>query len=148
MYTNENKIQYPIIFKHLCTENRYSEFPRYKKRPGRTKALIGSFWTRWIVRRERNAGGKTDGAEELAGERTKDGAENNRAACLRGRKEGREIVRVLISLNITTRDPLSCLESVKARFSRIAFVSLKFSRVVAFESPLVENAVAINPAVS
>lgn len=40
----------------------------------------------------KNAGGK-NGVEELAGERTKDGVENNRAACLRGkkgRKEGRE----------------------------------------------------------
>lgn len=42
MYTSENKIQYPIIFKHLCTRESLFQIFSLQKRLGRTKALIGS----------------------------------------------------------------------------------------------------------
>jgi len=81
------KIQYPIIFKHPRTSFQIFSAKRSRNDKGaHPLSLNGMNRSTGKKRRKKN-----EQVEELVGERMKDGAENNRATCLRvreGRKEG------------------------------------------------------------
>jgi len=77
------KIQYPIIFKHPRTSFQIFSAKRSRNDKGAHPLSLNGI-NRSTEKKRRK---KNEQVEELVDERMKDEAKNNRATCLRGRKE-------------------------------------------------------------